>query len=417
MGRWLWVAGGCVGLLLGAGLMDLAPGLLGLIVGGSFGWLFQKQFEQGRRLAAMEAILAGQQPALPQTSPGGEKTAPVAATGATGLEAGAVDSTGPLSSVLIAGPPAGSPLQDRIKRWFTEGNVPVKVGMLVLFAGVGALLKYASDEGWLRLPIELRLAAISLAASGALFFGFRQRTSRRAFGLGLQGGAIGILNLTIFAAFRLYDLLPTTLAFSLLVVLVAGAGCLAVLQHSMSLAVLGILAGFLAPILVSDGSGNHVVLFTWYALLNTGVLVVARVRAWRVLNLVGFLCTFAVASAWGVLRYEPEQFATTEPFLMLFFAFYLAIPILYARSQAAGPRVVDGTLVFGTPLFTFGLQAILLETRALPLAASALAIALVHLGLAVTLIRREPYRLLGGSHAVLAVGFATLTVQIGRAHV
>ena len=36
-----------------------------------------------------------------------------------------------------------------IKRWFTEGNVPVKVGMLVLFAGVAALLKYASDQGWL----------------------------------------------------------------------------------------------------------------------------------------------------------------------------------------------------------------------------------------------------------------------------
>jgi uncharacterized membrane protein len=33
------------------------------------------------------------------------------------------------------------------KHWLSEGNVPVKVGMLVLFAGVGALLKYASDQG------------------------------------------------------------------------------------------------------------------------------------------------------------------------------------------------------------------------------------------------------------------------------
>ncbi|NNC24678.1 DUF2339 domain-containing protein, partial [Salinisphaera sp. USBA-960] len=45
-----------------------------------------------------------------------------------------------------------------LRRWFTEGNVPVKVGMLVLLAGVAALLKYASDQGWMRVPVELRLA-------------------------------------------------------------------------------------------------------------------------------------------------------------------------------------------------------------------------------------------------------------------
>ena len=39
-----------------------------------------------------------------------------------------------------------------MRRWFSEGNVPVKVGMLVLFAGVAALLKYATDQGWMRVP-------------------------------------------------------------------------------------------------------------------------------------------------------------------------------------------------------------------------------------------------------------------------
>ena len=57
---------------------------------------------------------------------------------------------------------------DRIKLWFTTGNVPVKVGMVVLLAGVAALLRYASDQGWLRMPIELRLAGVSAAALAAL---------------------------------------------------------------------------------------------------------------------------------------------------------------------------------------------------------------------------------------------------------
>lgn len=35
------------------------------------------------------------------------------------------------------------------RRWLSEGNVPVKIGMLVLFAGIAALIKYATDQGWL----------------------------------------------------------------------------------------------------------------------------------------------------------------------------------------------------------------------------------------------------------------------------
>ena len=55
-------------------------------------------------------------------------------------------------------PPADpfAPIIDSVRRWFTEGNVPVKIGMLVLLAGVAALLKYASDQHWLVVPIELR---------------------------------------------------------------------------------------------------------------------------------------------------------------------------------------------------------------------------------------------------------------------
>ncbi|GAA0718944.1 DUF2339 domain-containing protein [Dokdonella soli] len=298
-----------------------------------------------------------------------------------------------------------------LKRWFTEGNVPVKVGMLVLFAGIAALLKYASDEGWLRLPVEFRLAGIGLAAIGSLAFGWRERARRRSFGLALQGGAIGVLVLTVFAAFRLYQLLPAGAAFALLLVLVAGAGVLAVLQDALALAVLGILAGFAAPILISTGSGNHVVLFSYYALLNLAIFAIAWRKPWRALNLLGFFSTYAIGTAWGVLRYENALFASTEPFLLIWFAIYLAIPILYARRQAPQTRdLVDGTLVFGNPLVAFALQAALLSGERMPLAYSALALAAVYAALAGWLMPR--LRTLGESFAVLAVGFATLAVPL-----
>ncbi len=300
---------------------------------------------------------------------------------------------------------------DVIKRWFTEGNVPVKVGMLVLFAGIAALLKYAADEGWFTLPIELRLAGVGLAAIAALAFGWRQREARRAFALSLQGGAIGVLLLTVFAAFRLYSLMPAGAAFALMLVLVAGVGVLAVLQDALALAVLGILAGFAAPILLSTGSGNHVVLFSYYALLNLAIFAIAWVRPWRALNLLGFFFTFAIGTAWGVLRYRPEWFASTEPFLLLYFALYLAIPILHAlRREPTRRDAIDGTLVFANPLLAFALQAALLDGERMPLAGSALGLGVVYLGLAALLVRRA--RVLGESFAVLAVGFATLAIPL-----
>ncbi|MBP6216005.1 MAG: DUF2339 domain-containing protein [Luteimonas sp.] len=300
-----------------------------------------------------------------------------------------------------------------VKRWFTVGNVPVKVGMLVLLAGVAALLKYGSDQGWFRLPMELRLAGVAAAALGGLVFGWRKRHDKPAFALAVQGGAIGVLLLVVFAAFKMYGMIPAGAAFALSIVLVAGLGVLAVLQDSRTLAVLGLLAGFLAPIWLSTGSGNHVALFSYYAVLNAAIFGIAWAKSWRVLNLLGFVFTWGIGTLWGVLSYSPAKLASTQPFLVLFFAFYLLLPILYARRRPPSRRdLIDGCLLFGTPLIAFSLQAGLLDGQRMPLAFCALGLAAIYAALAWLLRRRDGYDVLAQAHALLAVGFATLSVPL-----
>ncbi|UXI69020.1 DUF2339 domain-containing protein [Tahibacter amnicola] len=300
-----------------------------------------------------------------------------------------------------------------VKRWFTEGNVPVKIGVLVLFLGVGALMKYAADQGWLTVPIEVRLAGIAAVAIAGLLFGWKKRESHRAFALSVQGGAIGMLVLVVFGAYKLYGLIPPTAAFVLLVLLVASAGVLAVLQDAIALAVLGLVGGFLAPILTSSDSGNHVALFTYYAVLNAAIFGIAWFKPWRVLNLLGFAFTFAIGTAWGTLKYRPEMLGSTEPFLILFYAFYLIIPVLYALRQPEERRgFVDGSLVIGTPLLGFPLQVALLDGDRQLLALSALVLGFVHIGVALFSYRRLRLTLLGQTHALLALGFATLAVPL-----
>src|SRR6185312_1977084 len=109
---------------------------------------------------------------------------------------------------------------------------------------------------------------------------WRQRKLRPAFGLSLQGGGLGVMLMTVFAAYKMYSLLPPTMAFALVVVLVAGSALLAVLQDAVVLAALGFLGGYLAPVLISTGSHDHVALFTYYALLNAAVFGVSWKRSW-----------------------------------------------------------------------------------------------------------------------------------------
>jgi uncharacterized membrane protein len=294
-----------------------------------------------------------------------------------------------------------------------HANVVAKVGILVLFIGLAFLVKYAYER--VHMPIELRLSAVALGAIALLVLGWRLRAKRAGYALALQGGGIGILYLVIFGAFRIWGLLPATLAFGLLLGIAVASAVLAVAQNSLSLAVIGVSGGFLAPILASTGQGSHVMLFSYYAVLNAGIVAVAWLKAWRVLNVLGFAFTFVIGLAWGAKFYRPEHFATTEPFLVLFFLMYIAIPLLFARQRAVELKdYVDGTLVFGVPLVAFGLQAALVKDMEYGAAYSAFALALFYLGLATALFRRTAagLRLLVESYIALSLAFGTLAIPL-----
>jgi len=298
-----------------------------------------------------------------------------------------------------------------LKTFFTTGNVLVKVGVLVLFFGVAFLIKYAADRDVF--PIELRLAGVGLAGLILLVIGWRLREKNAGYALVLQGGALGVLYLTVFSALRLYSLLPPTLAFGILFVFSGFSAALAILQNSRALAVLGISGGFLAPILTSTGGGSHVGLFSYYLVLNLGILGIAWFRSWRLLNVVGFLFTFVVATAWGFKYYTPEFFADTEPFLIAFYLLYVAIAVLFAFKQPVELKgYVDSTLVFGVPLVGFGLQAGMVGHIEYALAWSSLSLAALYIGLASLLWHRmqSGSRLICEAFLAIGIMFATLTV-------
>jgi uncharacterized membrane protein len=246
-------------------------------------------------------------------------------------------------------------------------------------------------------------------------FGWHLRAKRTGYALALQGGAVGILYVTVFAALRLYAILPAAVAFPILAAIAALSAVLAVLQNSLWFALLAVTCGFLAPVLASNGQGSHIELFSYYAVLNAGILALAWFKAWRPLNIVGFVFTFAIGTIWGVLRYSPETFASTEPFLVLFFLFYLAISILFTfRQPIELNEYIDGTLVFGTPIVVFVLQSLMLQGHPLSLAYSSVAMSAAYLAVSLLLRTRrdDSQTLLVEAFIALGVAFLTLAVPL-----
>jgi uncharacterized membrane protein len=310
-----------------------------------------------------------------------------------------------------APPESSLPIFNWIGRFFAGGNSLVRVGIVILFFGVAFLLRYMAEHS--HISIQVRLTGVALCAMVLLILGWRLRTSRSGYALALQGGAVGILYLTVFAALRLYSILPAAVAFPLLAAIAALSAVLAVLQDSMWFALLSVTGGFLAPILASSGEGSQVVLFSYYAVLNAGIVAMAWFKAWRPLNIAGFAFTFAIGTAWGVLRYRPDEFAATEPFLISFFLFYVAITILFSLRQPNNLKgYIDGTLVFATPIIAFALQSAMLHDRLMPLAFSAIAVSALYLFLAWGLKNRRDGSQDLLAEAFIALGMAFLTLAV-----
>lgn len=336
----------------------------------------------------------------------------------------------PKEPVIPRGPNLIERAIEGARNWLFGGNTVLRVGVVLLFLGLAFLLRYAT-EGMV-VPIELRYAGVAAAALGLLGLGWWLRLRNGNYGLMLQGAGIAVLYLTVFAAMRLHPLIDPGAAMGLLVAVTVCSAILAITQDAIGLACAAALGGFAAPILVSTGAGSHVALFSYFALLNAGILTIAWFKAWRLLNVIGFVGTFGIGFAWGMRAYTPELLWSTEPFLILFFLMYLAIGLLFARRKlletqdapedasrgaqlrwsAAKGDYVDGTLLFGPPLVGFGLQFALVQHLEFAAAFSALGLGIIYMVLA---------RVLSGGRALLltetclALGviFASLAIPLG----
>ena len=416
----------------------LGSGLFGALVGGLLAWLLLRSLVQQRHIETLQqamtqwreaAIAAGvrregvedkptvasaprplavptrpPEPEPPTADPG----PPTVPTALPPLEA-----PRPPPQPLARPAPRTEPdLFDQARAWLFGGNTIAKAGIGILFVGLAFLAKYAAEHALL--PVEVRLAGIASVALVLLGLGWRLRQSRPAYAQALQGGAVAVLYLTLFVAFRFYGVLAAGPVFALMVLVAGLAAALAVLQDARGLALIGTLGGFATPLLVSSGSGNHVALFSYYLVLDLGIAAVAWFRNWRLLNAVGFVFTFGVAAAWGVLKYEPAHYAVAQAFLVAYFLLFNAVLLMPVRRLAAAPSRsdawVNGGLLFGVPTLAFVLQHGLMRHTPYGTALSALVLAGFYVLMAARVRRHEGLAVLFDAALAIATVFISLVI-------
>lgn len=184
------------------------------------------------------------------------------------------------------------------------------VGGLALFIGILFFVKYAFERNLI--PPAVRVAAGYVCGAGLVTGGWLKRRGAYAV-LAQTLSATGILTLygVTYAAHAVYDFpaFATAPAFAWMACVTALAIALAAATRAQVTAVLGMLGGFLTPVLLSTGEDRAVFLFSFLAILNAGILAVTRRHGWFLLAPLAAAGTAILEMAWVLRHFESGQYA------------------------------------------------------------------------------------------------------------
>jgi uncharacterized membrane protein len=239
---------------------------------------------------------------------------------------------------------------------------------LALFLAAALGLKYSFEQNLI--PPALRAGAGFILGGGLLFVGVvLKRREYVVTAQTLAATGVVILYAVTFACRSLYHFAAfgPALTFSLMAGVTAVAFGLAVRMTAQVIAVLGLLGGFLTPILVGTGEDNPGGLFGYLAILDLGLLAVVWRMRWNYLSLCAALGTIALQGGWFMKFYTPEKLGVLQLILPGFAGLFLAAYALFGRRDGLNRLQLAATALL--PLTTLGMSFALVsspELAALP---------------------------------------------------
>ena len=304
--------------------------------------------------------------------------------------------------------PPGADLETVIAgRWLN------RVGLLLVFLAAFYALKWEFDNNVLG-PTG-RVALWTLIGAGLVAYSqWLVVRGHRYLADGLTGLGGAVLYLTLYFGWNYYKLFPPVVAFAAMILVTAAMLAIAVGRDSQRIALLGLIGGFATPLLASQGQDAQVVLFSYLLILDAGLLVLARARAWRGLEPLALLASAAFYWAWyDEFYHHAEPLLRTALFATAFFAVFTALPIIRARVTARLFPEQVGSVLVNAANYLGALYVLLWPGHRWALTLAVVGLAALHLAVTEAIPRRpreQPVaRML---FAGLALTFVALAIPI-----
>jgi len=323
----------------------------------------------------------------------------------------------PRKSAIVSPPPVSlseGNLESRIgSHWLN------RIGITAVLVGVSYFLKFAFDNNWIgaagRVTIGL-IAGIAIVVWSEIF----RKRGYRVFSYSLKALGIGVLYLSLWAAFQLYHLVPSGIAFTAMLAVTAATASMALAQDAEILAAFALAGGFLTPVLLSTGENRELQLFSYVTILDAATLVLVTRKAWQRLLILSFSGTLLLYVGWYSEYYSASQRGLTLGFATLFFSIFALAPLaVRPRDQDVGANKVSLIALFlalvNAGVYFLEVYALYEGINQTALAWFALALAAVYIWLSRQAAPRygersqQTIRLL---HLGLAIAFITIAIPI-----
>lgn len=341
----------------------------------------------------------------------------------------AAQAPGATGPVPPAGAPPGSPprpvgppprKEPGLEEWLGVRGIALLGALTLVVAGI-YFFRYSVEHGLITPAMRVILGVVTgLACIGASERPLRARHPLLANFI--AGAGVAILYLASWASGAMYELVPRPAAFALMGVTTAACCALAIRYKALSIAMIGLLGGFITPISLSTGQDRPLALFGYLLLLDVALLAVAQRTRWGVLALLSVLGTFVYQVGWVLDRMGPERVWLGVAIVVSFAVVFAIASMQVERKVAAEGRaptdlerlvtkatqVLAILLPFLFPLFFAGQPELRLDVVPMLVLVTALTV-----GAGVMALSTRSYWL---QLAAAAAGGVTLMVHVLASH-
>lgn len=238
---------------------------------------------------------------------------------------------------------------------FIGENLINKIGILILVLGISFFVKFAIDKDWINEPARVGIGI--LCGSLVMAIAHKLKKNFAAFSSVLVAGAISIFYFTIAIAFHEYHLFSQTVAFVIMVMITAFSTLVSVSYNRQELAVLSLIGGFAAPFMISTGEGNYIVLFTYIAILNIGILGIAYFKKWKVVTVLAFFFTVLLFTSWYIKELFDDKLPHSGAlaFATLFYFIFSVVIVLNNIRNKGVFSLIEYFILVANTFFFFGI--------------------------------------------------------------